>query len=167
VLDIIKICSYNYPQLLNVLLHEVHHALSKRSKKGIFERYIKKYLLKTQLTQGQLEEKIALVKEEKMIGKEFHPYIKDPEEFDAIGAEISTKLLLFYCTKEDIDILYQWLKSGGKIENLPDCLKQWKYIIEVWNTKPTLYKRLLLRFYGLVIQMKEKLINEKLPNQKI
>jgi hypothetical protein len=142
----------NMERIKDDIQHEIGHLLDKK-------------ILNTKW-QGASEKYYDVVPKQELTDREKHIYVKEPVEFDAAGTHGDYLIRNNFENSDDkskqkiIDDLKKWLKYGDSMPFFPTDL------VNIWKTKPTLYRKFQQRVYNLVQDL-EDIMKSKSPNHKI
>ena len=140
----------NARETMDDILHELGHAsdpkmLSDRLR--LSDRYQK---VEKKLQQG-----------EPRTEEEEKSYLKEPVEFDAIGADFVVRVWRRFNDMAEpdqkqtfIQDIEQWLRTGG---NPPDACYLPQNLLAAWQSKPTLWRKFQQRLFNLAQQLRQSI----------
>lgn len=152
-LDISNLKTFSEQEILFIIIHEIGHAISKRIDPNILSKigsiYSKRF-------SKEIERLDFLYKNQRIdinkYNQEWNIWrSKEMEEFDAACTTISTMLYQKYLklpqTKKDLS---DWIRLKCNPQKMPTYMNQWKELIEIWYSKPSLFKKFVDGMYTLV-----------------
>jgi len=146
-------------RLLDALIHETSHSADPKFRSKTYRGPSKRYSGLVQKYGGMP------MTPENVPPEDLQSYTKEPLEFEAVGASMSQSILLAMIrpdietnSEEQNKLMIQQIKQYLRDEKeLPEVFISFKWAIDAWKTKPTLWKKFKQKLFTFINMMEEKI----------